>query len=100
MRATAEWRRTARTAEERSTTGRLSAQYPGANAEKPTRSPPRGGGRSCARPQGVQCRPDALIAAGVAFYAFLSLVPTLIAATPVYGLVTTPEPRSRARIRA
>ena len=31
-----------------------------------------------------------LIAAGVAFYAFLSLVPTLIAATLVYGLVTTP----------
>ena len=41
-----------------------------------------------------------LIAAGVAFYAFLALVPTLIAAILVYGLVTGPEPGPRSRYTA
>jgi membrane protein len=48
-----------------------------------------------ARVEGGQerCRP--LLAAGVAFYAFLALVPTLIALVLLYGLVSEPEDVAR-----
>ena len=36
-----------------------------------------------------------LVAAGVAFYAFLALVPTLIAVVSIYGLVSSPEDVTR-----
>lgn len=39
----------------------------------------------------VQADQIALLAAGVAFYTFLSLVPTMIAAVTVYGLVADPD---------
>ena len=72
--------------------GRLEREYPGANADKPTEIPPKGWWQIVRRGlKEFNNDQMSLIAAGVAFYAFLSLVPTLIAATLVYGLVTTPE---------
>ena len=72
--------------------GRLEREYPGANADKPTEIPAKGWWQIVRRGlKEFNADQMSLIAAGVAFYAFLSLVPTLIAATLVYGLVTTPE---------
>jgi membrane protein len=71
---------------------KLEREYPGATADKPTEIPPKGWWQIVRRGmKEFSADQMPLIAAGVAFYAFLSLVPTLIAATLVYGLVTTPE---------
>lgn len=66
--------------------------YPGAGADTPAQIPRRGWVQIVKRAVKELSRDQMpLIAAGVAFYAFLSLVPTLIAATMMYGLVTDPE---------
>ncbi len=71
---------------------RLEREYPGASAEKPTQIPAKGWKQIVRRGlKEFSADQMPLMAAGVAFYAFLSLVPTLIAATLVYGLVTSPE---------
>ena len=71
---------------------RLEREYPGAGAEKPTEIPKKGWWQIVRRGlKEFSADQMPLMAAGVAFYAFLSLVPTLIAATLVYGLVTSPE---------
>ena len=71
---------------------RLEREYPGASADKPTEIP-AGGWKQVVRRGLKEFSADQmpLMAAGVAFYAFLSIVPTLIAATLVYGLVTSPQ---------
>ena len=71
---------------------RLERDYPGAGADKPTEIPPKGWWQVVRRGlKEFSADQMPLMAAGVAFYAFLSLVPTLIAATLVYGLVTSPQ---------
>ena len=71
---------------------RLEREYPGAGADKPTEIPKRGWWQILRRGlKEFSADQMPLMAAGVAFYAFLSLVPTLIAATLVYGLVTSPQ---------
>ncbi len=71
---------------------RLEREYPGAGADKPTEIPKKGWWQIVRRGfKEFSADQMPLLAAGVAFYAFLSLVPTLIAATLVYGLVTSPE---------
>ena len=71
---------------------RLEGQYPGAGADKPSEVPAKGWWQVVRRSlKEFSADQMPLMAAGVAFYAFLSLVPTLIAATLVYGLVTGPE---------
>jgi membrane protein len=71
---------------------RLEKEYPGAGADKPTQIPKKGWWQIVRRGlKEFSADQMPLMAAGVAFYAFLSLVPTLIAATLVYGLVTSPE---------
>jgi membrane protein len=71
---------------------RLEKQYPGANAGKPTEVPAKGWWQITRR--GLKefgADQMSLIAAGVAFKAFLAIVPTLIAAMLIYGLVTSPS---------
>ena len=70
---------------------RLEEQYPGARAGRPQEVPAKGWFQ-IARRGWKEFNADQmmLIAAGVAFYAFLSLVPALVAAMLVYGLVTEP----------
>jgi membrane protein len=71
---------------------RLEKEYPGAGADKPTEIPKKGWWQIVRRGlKEFSADQMPLMAAGVAFYAFLALVPTLIAATLVYGLVTGPE---------
>jgi membrane protein len=71
---------------------RLEREYPGAGADKPTEIPKKGWWQIVRRGlKEFSADQMPLMAAGVAFYAFLALVPTLIAATLVYGLVTTPD---------
>lgn len=68
------------------------AEVPGIDAETPTGIPPAGWWQIIRRAfketgeDGVS-----LMAAGVAFYAFLSVFPALIAAVSLYGLVADPE---------
>ncbi|HYJ76744.1 MAG TPA: YihY/virulence factor BrkB family protein [Kineosporiaceae bacterium] len=70
---------------------RLKQKYPGADAEKPTEVPAKGWWQITRRGlKEFSSDNMSLIAAGVAFYAFLALVPTLIAAMLIYGLVTDP----------
>jgi membrane protein len=70
---------------------RLERKYPGAGADKPTEIPAKGWWQITRRGLKEFSNDNmSLIAAGVAFYAFLSIVPTLIAAMLIYGLVTTP----------
>ncbi len=79
-------------ADEQAEAKRLEGQYPGAGADKPTEIPAKGWLQVVRRGlKEFSADQMPLMAAGVAFYAFLSLVPTLIAATLVYGLVTSPE---------
>ncbi len=69
----------------------IDLRYPGSQADTPREIPAKGWFQIVKRSVkelGADQMP--LIAAGVAFYAFLSLVPTLIAATLLYGLVTDP----------
>lgn len=65
---------------------------PGADADTPTQIPARGWKQILVR-SWAETKADQvpLMAAGVAFFAFLSLFPALIAAVLVYGLVTTPQ---------
>jgi membrane protein len=70
----------------------LRDKYPGADADKPTEIPARGWWQVTKRAW-AESKVDQvpLMSAGVAFFAFLSLFPALIAAVLIYGLVTTPE---------
>jgi membrane protein len=78
--------------DENATARQQENSYPGAGADKPTQIPKAGWVQIVKRAVKELSRDQMpLIAAGVAFYAFLSLVPTLIAATMLYGLVTDPE---------
>lgn len=71
---------------------RQAEHVPGADARTPSQIPKSGWIQIVRRALKELSRDQMpLIAAGVAFYAFLSLVPTLIAATLLYGLVTDPE---------
>lgn len=65
---------------------------PGEEAELPS-EPPRRGWWPILRQAWKETKADhvPLLSAGVAFYAFLALVPTLIAVVMVYGLVSDPE---------
>jgi membrane protein len=64
----------------------------GRDAEQPTGVPPRGWKDVLARVRGAIKRDRVmLLAAGVAFYALLSLVPALVALVSIYGLVADPS---------
>src|SRR5829696_1994686 len=63
----------------------------GRDAETPTEIPPRGWFDVLKRVKADVKADDAtLLAAGVAFYALLALVPALVALVSVYGLVADP----------
>ncbi len=68
------------------------AQIPGGEADSPTQIPAQGWKQVLLRTK-EQIKEDniPLLAAGVAFYAFIALFPALIAAVTVYGLVADPE---------
>ncbi len=70
--------------------------WPGATAQAPQQIPPRGWWQ-LARRAWRETRDDnvPLLAAGVAFWLFLSLFPSVIALITVYGLVTDPEQAAR-----
>ena len=67
-------------------------QVPGGQADTPTQIPAQGWKQVLLRTK-QQVKEDniPLLAAGVAFYAFIALFPALIAAVTVYGLVSDPE---------
>jgi membrane protein len=67
-------------------------QVPGGLADSPTQIPAQGWKQVLQRTK-QQIKEDniPLLAAGVAFYAFIALFPALIAAVTVYGLVADPE---------
>jgi membrane protein len=67
-------------------------RVPGAEADKPTEIPKRGWWQVLRRAW-KESKSDQvpLLAAGVAFYSFLSLFPAMIAAVMVYGLVADPK---------
>ncbi len=67
-------------------------QVPGGQADSPTQIPAQGWKQVLLRTK-QQIKEDniSLLAAGVAFYAFIALFPALIAAVTVYGLVADPE---------
>jgi membrane protein len=66
-------------------------QAPGREAGKPREVPPKGWLDSLKRTRrGVRDSNLSIVAAGVAFYAFLALVPALIAVVAIYGLVANP----------
>ncbi len=67
-------------------------QVPGGQADSPTQIPAQGWKQVLLRTK-QQMKEDniSLLAAGVAFYAFIALFPALIAAVTVYGLVADPE---------
>src|SRR5215211_3981603 len=69
----------------------LKDRVPGADAESPLQIP-REGWVQIAKRAWKEGKADSvpLIAAGVAFYAFLAIFPTLIAAILIYGLVADP----------
>ena len=63
----------------------------GRQATRPGEVPPRGWVDVLKRTrQGIRDTNASIVAAGVAFYAFLALVPALIAVVAVYGLVANP----------
>jgi membrane protein len=66
--------------------------YPGADADKPAEIPKRGWVQILKR-SWQESKDDQvpLLAAGVAFYSFLSLFPAMIAAVMVYGLIADPR---------
>ncbi len=68
------------------------SQVPGGEADTPTQIPPQGWKQVLLRTKD-QIKEDniPLLAAGVAFYAFIALFPALIAAVTVYGLVADPQ---------
>ncbi|NHC47661.1 YihY/virulence factor BrkB family protein [Motilibacter aurantiacus] len=65
---------------------------PGADAEKPT-DIPAAGWKQIVKRAWAETKEDnvPLMAAGVAFYAFLAIFPALIAAISIYGLVADPS---------
>jgi membrane protein len=67
-------------------------QVPGGEADKPTEIPPKGWFQVVKRGW-AEAKADQvpLLAAGVAFYAFLAIFPALIATVLIYGLVVPPE---------
>ncbi len=74
----------------------LERDYPGATADEPKQIPPKGWFQVTKRAW-AESKLDQvpLLAAGVAFYSFLSLFPAMIAAVTIYGLVA--DPRTVAR---
>jgi membrane protein len=68
------------------------SQVPGGEADSPTQIPAAGWKQVLLRTKD-QVKEDnvPLLAAGVAFYAFIALFPALIAAVTLYGLVADPE---------
>ena len=71
--------------------GRDAASVPGGRADTPAQIPPQGWKQVLLRTkQQVSEDNVSLLAAGVAFYAFLALFPALIAAVTLYGLVADP----------
>lgn len=77
-------------------TSALEREYPGATANEPKEIPKRGWLQIVKRAW-AESKLDQvpLLAAGVAFYSFLSLFPAMIAAVTIYGLVATPETVAR-----
>jgi membrane protein len=72
-------------------TDSLDRQYPGAHADRPHEIPAKGWWQIVRRGLAeFSADQMTLIAAGVAFYAFLSIIPAIIAAVLLYGLVTDP----------
>lgn len=71
-------------------------RFPGATARNPTAIPPEGW-KQVARRVWSETQTDQvpLMAAGVAFWAFISLFPAMIAAIAVYGLVADPATVTR-----
>ena len=65
---------------------------PGVQADRPSEIP-KPGWMQIVKRAWKEAKKDAvpLLAAGVAFYAFLAIVPTLIAVVLLYGLVSSPE---------
>jgi len=65
---------------------------PGSDADKPTQIPKRGWVQIMKRALAETGKDQVpLLAAGVAFYSFLSLFPAMIAAVTIYGLVADPR---------
>jgi membrane protein len=74
-----------------SRTARDGEALPGGQAEAPTQIPPRGWWQVLRRAYAAgQAANLSVLAGGVAFFAFLALFPTLIAALSLYGLVADP----------
>jgi membrane protein len=74
----------------------LEHDYPGAEAEQPSQIPAKGWFQITRRAW-AEAKADQvpLLAAGVAFYSFLSLFPAMIAAVTVYGLIADPQTVAR-----
>lgn len=74
----------------------LEREYPGATADEPKQIPAKGWLQVTKRAW-AEAKVDQvpLLAAGVAFYSFLSLFPAMIAAVTVYGLVADPATVAR-----
>lgn len=74
----------------------LEREYPGATADQPQQIPAKGWLQITKRAW-AESKVDQvpLLAAGVAFYSFLSLFPAMIAAVTVYGLVADPATVAR-----
>jgi len=74
----------------------LEQEYPGASADQPKQIPAKGWFQVTKRAW-AEAKVDQvpLLAAGVAFYSFLSLFPAMIAAVTVYGLVADPQTVAR-----
>src|SRR3712207_4412189 len=69
----------------------LEGQYPGSRAERPRAIPVAGWWQITRRAwREAQADQVPLLAAGVAFYTFLSLFPAMIAAVMIYGLMADP----------
>jgi membrane protein len=77
-------------------TSALRRQYPGATADQPKQVPAKGWLQITKRAW-AESKLDQvpLLAAGVAFYSFLSLFPAMIAAVTIYGLVASRQTVAR-----
>ena len=70
----------------------MTEQLVGKDAEKPTEIPPRGWWQVVRRAFKESSADNVpILAAGVAFFAFLAIFPAIIAAITLYGLVADPE---------
>ena len=74
----------------------LTERFPGARAQKPT-GIPWDGWKQVAKRVWDEAQLDQvpLLAAGVAFWGFISLFPSMVAAVAVYGLVADPDTVTR-----